>query len=94
MYSLGGFPSNGHMGDFEGIISSEISCKVFLSPAYRRQKDMPPLSTSLSESDGWVTVEDDFVLFWVSQVTHAGEQMYQSPPCKLNDGIFQIFVVR
>ena len=67
----------------------------YLPPTEDKKKViMPPLSTPLSENEGWVTEEDDFVLFWVSQVTHAGEQMFQSPSCKMNDGVFQIFVVR
>jgi len=55
---------------------------------------MPPLSTPIPASEGWVTCEDDFILFWASQVSHAGEQMFHAPPCKLNDGVFHIFVVR
>jgi sphingosine kinase len=55
---------------------------------------MPPLSEPIPDSKGWVTCEDDFILFWASQVSHAGEQMFHAPPCKLNDGVFKIFVVR
>jgi len=55
---------------------------------------MPPLSEPIADSKGWVTCEDNFILFWASQMTHAGEQMFHAPQCKLNDGVFHIMVVR
>jgi sphingosine kinase len=42
----------------------------------------------------WETVEDDFVLFWASQVSHASMSNHQSPSSRLNDGVFQILVIR
>ena len=42
----------------------------------------------------WVTSEDDFYLFWASQVTHAAEGTFHAPPCKLQDGVFQVLIVR
>mmetsp|Transcript_10205 Transcript_10205/g.29957 ORF Transcript_10205/g.29957 Transcript_10205/m.29957 type:complete len:580 (-) Transcript_10205:106-1845(-) len=55
---------------------------------------IPPLDQPLAGSEGWITCEDEFIVFWVSQVTHAGEQMFHAPPCKLNDGVFHIMIVR
>ena len=55
---------------------------------------IPPLNKPIPDSKGWVTCEDDFILFWASQVTYAGEQMFHAPPCKLNDGVFHIMIVR
>ena len=55
---------------------------------------MPPLGDPLSNSEGWITFEDEFILFWASQVTHAGEHMFHAPPCKVNDGVFHIMIVR
>jgi sphingosine kinase len=65
----------------------------YLPPTGEKPK-MPPLSEPLPDSKGWVTCEDDFIVFWVSQVSHAGEQMFNAPLCKLNDGVFHIMVVR
>jgi len=42
----------------------------------------------------WLTIEGDFILFWASQVTHASSATIQSPDSKLNDGIFNIMVIR
>ena len=42
----------------------------------------------------WVTMEEDFVLFWASQVTHAGTATFQSPATRLQDGVFNIMVIR
>ena len=58
----------------------------------RKMVSMPPLSEPLTE--GWITSEDDFILFWASQVSHAAEHVFQAPQCKLNDGVFHIWVVR
>jgi hypothetical protein len=54
----------------------------------------PPLSEPIPDDGNWVTCEDDFVLFWASQVTHAAEKTFNSPGSKLNDGLFEIFIVR
>jgi hypothetical protein len=94
----------------------------YLPPTQDRTKGatLSPLNQPTSTDDGWVCCEDDFVVFWASQVhfasmvmicfllflrslvvfrcmnqvTHAGEQMHQSPQCRIDDGIFNIFVVR
>jgi sphingosine kinase len=68
----------------------------YLPPRNQDQKavSLPPLGEQLPENEGWICKEDDFVLFWASQVTHAGEQMFHAPNCKINDGIFNIFIVR
>lgn len=42
----------------------------------------------------WVTIEDDFILFWASQVTHASMSLMNSPASQLNDGVFDVFVIR
>jgi sphingosine kinase len=55
---------------------------------------MPALTESLPSSQGWITCEDEFIIFWASLVSHAGEQMFHAPPCKLNDGMFNIMIVR
>jgi sphingosine kinase len=54
--------------------------------------DMPALHDPVPND--WVTSEDDFYLFWASQVTHASESTFNSPPCKLQDGVFHILIVR
>ena len=44
--------------------------------------------------DNWDIIEDSFILFWASHVTHAGVNTFSSPPSRIDDGIFQILVVR
>jgi sphingosine kinase len=54
--------------------------------------DMPALNDPVPQN--WVSSEDDFYLFWASQVTHAAENVHHAPPCKLHDGVFHIVIVR
>ncbi|EED95075.1 sphingosine kinase [Thalassiosira pseudonana CCMP1335] len=42
----------------------------------------------------WVTIEDDFIVFWVCNVSHASYNMYNCPMAKMNDGLFHILIVR
>ena len=42
----------------------------------------------------WVTIEDDFKLFWASNVSHAASNMYLCPMAKMDDGMFHILIVR
>eukprot|EP00980_Cylindrotheca_fusiformis_P010706 scaffold2400_cov187-Cylindrotheca_fusiformis.AAC.11 len=68
----------------------------YLPPSANRTNSSkcPPLSDPIPSDGGWVTCEDDFVLFWASQVSHAAEGKYSSPKSKIDDGVFQIFIVR
>ncbi|KAL3791593.1 hypothetical protein HJC23_012183 [Cyclotella cryptica] len=45
-------------------------------------------------SNKWVTIEDDFIVFWACNVSHAAHNMYNCPMAKMNDGMFHILVVR
>jgi len=58
-----------------------------------KDDDLPELSKDLPSQD-WVTEEDDFLLFWASHVSHAAENAHSSPNSELDDGIFQILIVR
>ena len=53
---------------------------------------MPALNEPVPSN--WITIEDKFFLFWASQVTHAGIHQYHAPPCRMQDGVFQILIVR
>jgi sphingosine kinase len=55
---------------------------------------LPPLDEPIPEDGPWVTSEDDFILFWASQVTHAAEFTFHVPQCRVNDGVFVVFVIR
>jgi sphingosine kinase len=54
--------------------------------------DMPNLSDPLPSD--WAVVEDDFILFWAAQCSHAAVDTFNSPMSKVNDGVFQIMVIR
>jgi sphingosine kinase len=54
----------------------------------------PPLEESIPNDGIWVTCEDDFIMFWASQVTHAAESTFQTPQCKPDDGVFEILIIR
>ncbi len=68
----------------------------YLPPTENRENGvtLPPLNEPLPNDEFWVHCEDDFVLFWASQVTHAGEKMIHAPQCRIDDGVFHIFIVR
>lgn len=42
----------------------------------------------------WTTLEDDLVLFWASQVSHAGRTVHHSPRTRTADGALTLFLVR
>lgn len=42
----------------------------------------------------WITIEDDFRVFWVSNVSHPAYNMHLCPMSKMNDGVFHIVIVR
>mmetsp|Transcript_4146 Transcript_4146/g.8778 ORF Transcript_4146/g.8778 Transcript_4146/m.8778 type:complete len:312 (+) Transcript_4146:1-936(+) len=54
--------------------------------------DMPKFVEEVPE--GWVSVEDDFTVFWACQTSHASYNMFNCPMSKMNDGLFHILVVR
>lgn len=56
---------------------------------------LPPLDTPINpEEKGWVVIEGDFSLVWVVQTSHATATMYSGPGKKMDDGMFQIYVVQ
>jgi sphingosine kinase len=55
-------------------------------------QSLPALNDPLPPE--WITIEDDFILFWSSQVTHASYNVIQSPSSKMQDGLFRLFLVR
>jgi sphingosine kinase len=63
-----------------------------LSNARRGNVEMPALSDPVPSN--WTTIEDDIVLLWASQVSHASSHIQSSPPSRLHDGLFQIMIVR
>jgi sphingosine kinase len=65
----------------------------YLPPSAKSYK-LSPLTDPIPKDGGWKTMEDDFVLFWASQVTHAAELTHHAPQCKPDDGIFVVFIVR
>jgi sphingosine kinase len=54
---------------------------------------LPSLANDLDASK-WISEEDDFLLLWASHVSDAAENAYHCPLSKLDDGIFQILVIR
>lgn len=55
-------------------------------------ESMPALGTGTPAD--WETLEGDFYLFWASQVTHASMSTNQSPNSRMQDGIFQVMMIR
>lgn len=67
---------------------------TYLPPSAKKLMKLPSLSTDLDKKDGWIVIQDNFCLFWVSQVTHAGEAMLNHPNSRPDDGLFHIFLIR
>lgn len=60
---------------------------------------LPPLTESLDacvaeDPSSWLVLEDDFVMVWVVQTSHASATMHTGPGVTLNDGIFTVTLVR
>lgn len=53
---------------------------------------MPELGQPLP--DGWESIEDEFLVFWVCNTSHAAFNMYTCPMAKMNDGLFHVLIVR
>ena len=44
---------------------------------------------------GWVTFDDEeFLVFWVCNTTHAAHNMFTCPVARMNDGLFHVLIVR
>lgn len=54
---------------------------------------LPELSEDIKSAD-WKTVEDEFVVFWASNMSHAASTTLQSPSSRLQDGIFNVLLIR
>jgi len=53
----------------------------------------PPLEQEKLDNN-WITIEANFVLLWISQISHAVCNIIQSPQSKPSDGIFRVMMVR
>jgi sphingosine kinase len=68
----------------------------YLAPSKNKKKKKKikmPLLKDPVPSD-WKVIEDDIVLLWASQTSHASEGTYSSPPSTIQDGVFQIMLLR
>ena len=54
--------------------------------------DLPQFNEPLPKD--WVTIEDDFSVFWVCNTTHASYNVFTCPMSKMNDGVFYVLIVR
>lgn len=60
--------------------------------SFDAEKDFPKLNENVPSD--WITIEDDVIMFWASQVSHASTTTFQSPHSKLQDGLFTILIIR
>jgi len=81
-------------GVYEVLRMKKHRAKFSYLPAKAKRTDtIPAIADEIKEPE-WVVEEDDFFIFWASHVPDAAENAYSSPPSKIDDGIFQIWVVR
>jgi sphingosine kinase len=57
-----------------------------------KERVIPEFGKPLPEE--WVTIEDDFKVFWASNVSHPAYNMKLCPMAQMNDGMIHIIVVR
>uniref|UniRef100_A0A7S1FT61 DAGKc domain-containing protein n=1 Tax=Corethron hystrix TaxID=216773 RepID=A0A7S1FT61_9STRA len=75
-------PENIHeIGEHNKIPTEEQTMKHF--PKWK--EDIP---------SNWKTIEGDFVVFWPSQVSHPGAPLLSSPHSRIDDGVFQVLIMR
>ena len=74
---------------YKGRFSYLPACKV---DDKSRAITMPSITDPVPAD--WEVVDDDFVLFWASTVPYASATTKQSPNSHLQDGVFQIMIVR
>lgn len=55
---------------------------------------LPPLNEPIPSSTNWLTIEGDFALVLVLQTSHCSASMLSSPNSKMDDELFQIFIVQ
>jgi sphingosine kinase len=85
------------LGCFESYRATQIPCALLLPARYQPEYQSGHYRyAALNDPvpQNWVSSEDDFYLFWASQVTHATENVHHVPPCKLQDDVFHIVIVR
>jgi sphingosine kinase len=63
-----------------------------MKPGDKVKNNFPAFNEEVPSN--WLTIEENFILFWASQVSHASITTFQSPDSDLNDGIFNILVIR
>mmetsp|Transcript_31555 Transcript_31555/g.60273 ORF Transcript_31555/g.60273 Transcript_31555/m.60273 type:complete len:143 (-) Transcript_31555:91-519(-) len=55
--------------------------------------EMPQVGKPLP--NGWVSFdEEEFLVFWVCNTSHAAYNMYTCPMARMNDGLFHVLIVR
>ena len=52
---------------------------------------MPKLGQPLP--DGWVSFEEEFIVFWICNTRHAAYNVLTCPNAKMNDGLFHMLIV-
>ncbi|KAL7533795.1 hypothetical protein ACHAXR_008712 [Thalassiosira sp. AJA248-18] len=60
--------------------------------AGKKRVVMPKLGQPLP--DGWVSFEEELLVFWVCNTSHAAYNMFTCPMAKMNDGLFHVLIVR
>jgi sphingosine kinase len=79
-------------GAYLGMKLHSYPVRLSFLPPNSGAFEMPALTEAIPQS--WTTLETDIVLLWASQVSHAGTHIQSSPPSRLQDGLFQILIVR
>lgn len=71
---------------------SYLPCKSTNSENVSTKVELPEVDEALPKD--WVTIEDDFRVFWVCNTTHASYNIFTCPMSKMNDGVFYVLIVR
>ena len=81
-------------GAYLGLRLRSYAARVSYLPLSQENSsvEMPDLNDPVPSN--WTTFEDDIVLLWVSQVSHASSHLMSSPPSTLKSGVFHITLIR
>lgn len=61
---------------------------------YGPASNLPALTASLPTNQNWTTIEDDFVLIHILNVSHISNTCYISPLSRIDDGLLHMILVK
>lgn len=61
---------------------------------YGPSSTLPALTTALPLNQNWTTIEDDFVLIHILNITHISKDCWISPMSRIDDGLLHMIMIK